>query len=45
MNTLEKYSAIYMFAFSVSSFVTLEFGSSGSVFSFPIPYFNVVLDL
>ena len=44
MNTLDKYSA-NMFAFSVSSFATLEFGSNGSVFSFPIPSFNVVLDL
>ena len=34
-----------MFAFSVSSFVTLEFGFSGSVFSFPIHSFNAVLDL
>ena len=44
MNTLDKYST-NLFAFSVSSFVTLEFGSSGSVFSFPIPSFDVVLDL
>ena len=44
VNTLEKYSA-NMFAFSVSLFVMLEFGSSGPVFSFPIPSFNVVIDL
>ena len=43
VNTLDKYSA-NMFDFSVSSFVTLEFGYSGSVFSFPIPSCSVVLD-
>ena len=44
VNTLDKYYA-NMFAFSVASFVMLEFGSSGSEFSFPIPSFNVVFDL
>ena len=39
MKTLEKYSAS-MFAFSLSTDVSVEFGSSGSVFRSPIPSYR-----
>ena len=44
VKTLEKYSAS-MFAFSLSTDVSVEFGSSGSVFRSPIPSFIASFDL
>ena len=44
VKTLEKYSA-GMFAFSLSTDVSVEFGSSGSVFRSPFPIYIVSFDL